>query len=101
MKDTPLKDRHSALGGRLINFAGWTLPVQYTSIIEEHRAVREGAGVFDTSHMTRLRLSGRGAIDYLESLLTLSVSTMQPGHCRYGFMLNPQGGVIDDLILYR
>jgi len=101
MKETPLLDRHKALGARLIDFAGWMLPVQYSSIIEEHHAVRTTAGLFDTSHMTRLRLTGRGVAGFLEALLTLPVDTMPPGRCRYGFMLNPEGGVIDDLILYR
>ncbi len=101
MKETPLHGRHLALKARLIDFSGWALPVQYSGILDEHHAVRRDAGLFDTSHMSRLRFGGTAAEGFLETLLTVPVAGMEIGRCRYGFMLNPQGGVIDDLILYR
>lgn len=82
-------------------FAGWEMPVMYSSIIEEHRAVREGCGVFDISHMGQVFVSGDKAGEWLNGLLTNDVASLEDGMAHYTFLLNEQGGVIDDLILYR
>ncbi|HRP97042.1 MAG TPA: glycine cleavage system aminomethyltransferase GcvT [Rhodocyclaceae bacterium] len=99
---TPLHDRHVAAGARLVDFAGWEMPVNYGSQIEEHHAVRRDAGMFDVSHMLALDLSGAGATAFLRGLLANDVARLAtPGKALYSCMLNPQGGVIDDLIVYR
>ncbi len=100
-KLSPLDQEHRDLGGRLVPFAGWEMPVMYDSIIHEHKAVRESAGVFDISHMGQLFVSGANAANWLEKLLTNEVATLTPGNAHYTFLLNEAGGVIDDLILYR
>ena len=97
---TPLADWHSAHGGRMVDFAGWSMPVQYGSIVAEHQATRQAAGLFDVSHMGRLRLSGGGAADFLDRLLTRRVSDMQPGKIRYSLVCNESGGILDDVLLY-
>jgi aminomethyltransferase len=101
LKLSPLDQKHRSLGGRLIPFAGWEMPVMYDSIINEHKAVRESSGVFDISHMGQLFVSGGNASKWLEGLLTNEVATLEPGNAHYTFLLNEAGGVIDDLILYR
>jgi aminomethyltransferase len=101
LRRTPLHERHAALGGRLVPFAGWELPVQYTSIVEEHRAVRERAGVFDVSHMGQLELAGDAAHAYLQARLTNDLDRIGPGQAQYTLLPNGRGGVVDDLILYR
>lgn len=98
---TPLYDRHVAAGGRMVDFAGWEMPVQYTGILDEHRAVRESCGVFDISHMGEFFVSGAKASAWLDSLLTNRVAKLAMGEAQYSLMLNEQGGVIDDLIVYR
>jgi len=100
-KRTPLYDQHVALGGRMVDFAGWDMPVQYAGILEEHRAVREAAGAFDISHMGEFFVSGPGATAWLDSLLTNRVEKLATGEAQYTLMLNERGGVIDDLIVYR
>jgi aminomethyltransferase len=99
--ETPLAPLHIELGAKMIPFAGWNMPVQYTSIIDEHTAVREHAGIFDISHMGQFFVEGDGAEAWLNSLLTNNVTKLGPGEGQYTIMLNEQGGVIDDLILYR
>ncbi len=98
---TPLYDRHVAAGGRMVDFAGWEMPVQYDGILAEHRAVREACGVFDISHMGEFMVSGPGASAWLDSLLTNRVARLAIGEAQYSLMLNERGGVIDDLIVYR
>lgn len=98
---TPLYDKHLAAGGRMVDFAGWEMPVQYAGILEEHRAVRTSCGVFDISHMGEFFVSGPGAATWLDGLLTASVARLAVGEARYALMLNEAGGVIDDLIVYR
>jgi aminomethyltransferase len=100
-KRTALYDRHTALGGRMVDFAGWEMPVQYKGILDEHRAVRESAGAFDISHMGEFFVSGDDAEAWLEGLLTNRVSKLAPGEAQYTLLLNERGGVIDDLIVYR
>lgn len=98
---TPLHAWHAAHGGRLVDFAGWSMPVQYGSIVEEHQATRTAAGVFDVSHMGRLRLDGPGAAAFLDRLLTRKVVGMGPGKIRYSLMCNEAGGILDDVLVYH
>ena len=100
-KRTPLYDTHRALGARIVPFAGFDMPVQYTSILEEHAAVRNAAGLFDVSHMGEIHLSGPGAVASVERLVTCPVATLQPGRVRYGLLCNEEGGVVDDVTVYR
>jgi aminomethyltransferase len=101
LRRTPLYERHAALGARLVPFAGWEMPVQYSSITEEHRAVRTSAGVFDVSHMGQLELAGDGAHEYLQGRLTNDLDRIGAGQAQYTLLTNEQGGVLDDLIAYR
>ena len=96
---TVLYDRHVALGGRMVDFGGWELPQQYSSIRDEHFAVRKAAGLFDISHMGRFRVSGEGALEYLQGLLTNDLAQIGPGRAQYHLMCNEQGGVLDDLVV--
>lgn len=100
-RPSPLAAEHTRLGAKFAPFAGWEMPIQYAGIIPEHRAVRESCGVFDISHMGQIWISGDGAADWLNGLLTNDVSRLGLGEGQYTLMLNPAGGVIDDLILYR
>lgn len=85
----------------MVEFAGFSMPVQYTSIKEEHRAVREAAGLFDVSHMGQIHLGGRDALQTLERLVTCPVMNMRPGGVRYGLLCNLDGGCVDDVMIYR
>ncbi len=98
---TPLNDRHVALGARMIDFAGWLMPVQYAGILDEHRAVRERAGLFDLSHMGELFVEGADAGDALAAALVTDPRTLGLGRAQYSMICAPDGGVIDDLIVYR
>jgi aminomethyltransferase len=98
---SPLEAAHLALGAKLIPFGGWAMPVQYSSILTEHAAVREKAGVFDISHMGQVFVTGADHIAWLDTLLTNNLSKLAPGQGQYTIMLNESGGVIDDLIAYR
>lgn len=99
---TPLYEAHVALGGKIVPFAGYLLPVQYqTGVITEHMAVREKAGLFDVSHMGEIVLSGPDALSNVQMLLTNNFSDMEDGQVRYSPMCNDKGGVVDDLIVYR
>src|SRR5919109_4356635 len=98
---TPLYDRHVALGARMVPFAGWEMPVQYEGVIQEHRAVRADAGVFDVSHMGELEVEGPRALDLLQGLISADLSKVEPGHAKYALLTNEPGGIIDDLIVYR
>ncbi len=101
LQETPLAAKHVELGGKMVPFAGWNMPVQYTSIMDEHTAVREDCGVFDISHMGQFILRGAGCLDWLNGILSNDTSKLGDGQGQYTFMLNEQGGVIDDLIIYR
>lgn len=101
LKRTPLFDVHQKLGGKLIEFGGWEMPVYYTSIVDEHQAVRQAAGLFDISHMGEVIVSGAQAEAFLNATLTNDVRKLAPGHGQYTLMCNEQGGVIDDLYAYR
>jgi aminomethyltransferase len=101
LRETGLREKHEALGARLIPFAGWLMPVQYTGILDEHRAVRSSAGLFDLGHMGQVRIEGPDALAYLQSVTTNDVSTLAPGEAQYSLLPNESGGVIDDIIVYR
>jgi aminomethyltransferase len=98
---TPLHDRHVAAGARMVPFAGWEMPVQYEGVIQEHRAVRTNAGVFDVSHMGELEVEGPRARDLLQSLLSNDLDRVDVGGAQYTLLTNEQGGILDDLIVYR
>jgi len=100
-RKTPLYDEHVRLGAKMVPFAGWLMPVQYTSIVEEHQAVRNNVGVFDISHMGQFIVDGAGAGDWLNGMLTNNVDKLDVGTGQYTFLLNDRGGIIDDLIVYR
>jgi aminomethyltransferase len=101
LRETPLADTHRRLGARMVEFAGFAMPVQYSSILEEHAAVRECAGLFDVSHMGQIHLSGPGAVASAERLVTRPVHDLRPGRVRYALMCNNEGGVVDDVTVYR
>jgi aminomethyltransferase len=98
---TPLYDWHATHGGRMVEFGGWDMPVQYSTIVEEHTAVRTAAGLFDISHMGRLSFAGTGALDLLQYINCNNIATMKEFQVRYGLVLNEQGGVRDDVLVYR
>ena len=100
LKRTPLRDFHAANGARLVDFAGWEMPVQYRSILEEHKAVRRAAGLFDVSHMGEVEVRGPQAAAFLDHLVTNDVSKLYPGRVLYSPMCYPDGGVVDDLLVY-
>jgi aminomethyltransferase len=101
MKRTPLNAIHREWGGRMIEFGGWEMPVQYTSILEEHLAVRSGVGVFDISHMGEFEVSGAEAARFLNSVLTNDIAKLRPGWGQYSLLCHDQGGVIDDLYVFQ
>ena len=100
LKRTSLYESHQALGARLIDFGGWEMPVQYTSILDEHNAVRKAAGIFDISHMGEFFVTGTAAQEFLNFALTNDVTRLDPGQGQYTLMCNQKGGVVDDLYLY-
>lgn len=97
---TPLFSWHDAHGGSLVDFAGWSMPVKYTSIVDEHQATRERVTLFDVSHMGRLLVHGRDAALFLERMVTRRVKDMQPGRIRYSLVTDQSGGVLDDILVY-
>lgn len=101
MKKTPLYDKHIEYGGKVIEFGGWLLPVQYKGIIEEHHAVRKQVGLFDVSHMGEFMVEGEQALAYLQYLLTNDFSAMQPKQIQYSPMCYDNGGTVDDLLVYK
>jgi len=98
---TPFHSWHAAHHGRLVDFAGWEMPVQYTTIVDEHHGVRKHAGLFDVAHMGRIMFRGPEAGRCLDYLVTNDVSSMPSGRIRYALVVNPQGGVLDDVLVYR
>ncbi len=98
---TALHDWHKSHGARVVDFAGWAMPVQYTSIVEEHRAVRERAGLFDISHMGRLLFSGPDVLPWIERVTTNHVARLAQGQVQYSLMVSEDGGVLDDILVYR
>ena len=98
---TPLYEVHEKAGGRIVPFAGYLLPVQYSSVIDEHLAVRNAAGLFDVSHMGEITVKGKGALASLNHLLTNDFTNMKDGRVRYSVMCYEDGGVVDDLLVYK
>jgi aminomethyltransferase len=98
--ETPLKDEHVKLGARMVDFAGWYMPVTYTNIMEEHRRVRTKVGLFDVSHMGRFWIGGRDHIKFTDKVITNDRATMKPGQIRYSLVCNGLGGVLDDVLVY-
>ncbi len=101
MQQTPLTNWHQEHHGRLVDFAGWEMPVQYTTIVQEHHAVRQQAGLFDISHMGRLYVQGEDATRFLDYVTTIAVSSMKPGKIRYALATNGLGGIQDDILIYK
>lgn len=101
LKRTPLHPFHVDHQARLVPFAGWEMPVQYTSILEEHRAVRQAAGLFDVSHMGEIRVHGKEALTFLDTLVTNDCRRLEVGKALYTVMCYEDGGVVDDLIIYQ
>jgi len=101
LKRTPLFAAHQKLGGKLIEFGGWEMPVHYTSITDEHLAVRNAAGVFDISHMGEITVSGAASMEFLNSVLTNDLRKLTAGEGQYTLMCNERGGVVDDLYAYQ
>jgi aminomethyltransferase len=101
LRRTPLYEAHRDAGARMVDFAGWEMPILYTGILEEARAVRSDVGLFDISHMGRTRIVGDGATALLQSLTSNDAAALSPSEAQYSLLTNPQGGIIDDIIVYR
>ena len=101
LRTTPLHDRHLAAGAKMAPFGGWDMPIQYTGILDEHRAVREAAGLFDVSHMGEFRVRGPGALALVQRLVTNDVSKLSDGQAQYAVLCHNGGGAVDDLLVYR
>jgi aminomethyltransferase len=101
LRKTPFYDRLVELGGRMVPFAGYHMPLQFKGIVDEHLSVRNAVGIFDVSHMGEISVSGEGALEYVDRLTTNEVSKLDPFQAHYTAMLNDDGGVIDDLLVYR
>jgi aminomethyltransferase len=101
MQRTPLAERHERLGAKMVDFAGWYMPVQYSGIMDEHRTVRSAAGLFDLGHMGQVDVSGPDALTFLQFVATNDVAALAPGEAQYALLLYPHGGVVDDIIIYR
>jgi aminomethyltransferase len=101
LRRTALFDRHLAAGAKLVDFAGWEMPVQYEGILEEHMAVRQACGIFDVSHMGEIETSGPGSLELLQRLLSNDVSKLPVGGAQYSVLCREDGGVLDDLFTYR
>src|SRR3954469_9930083 len=100
LQTTPLNAFHRQHGGRMVDFAGWDMPVQYKSILDEHKAVRQRCGLFDVSHMGEADVKGPDALKFLQHLVTNDCSKLFPGRILYTVMCYPHGGVVDDLLVY-
>ncbi|MDR7857667.1 glycine cleavage system aminomethyltransferase GcvT [Tissierella sp.] len=100
-KKTPLYDEHVKLGGKVVDYAGWFLPVQYEGLVAEHEAVRNAAGLFDVSHMGEITVKGKDALAYVDYLMTNDITKIVDNQVIYTFMCMPNGGVVDDLLVYR
>lgn len=101
LRETPLTAWHRDNGARMTDFHGWRMPLQYTSITEEHQTVRTAAGLFDLGHMGRIRIDGSDRLAYVQKMTTADVAGTQEGTVQYGFLCNEKGGIIDDITIYR
>ncbi len=97
---SPLHDRHVALGAKFSEFGGWLMPLQYSGVVAEHRAVRERVGIFDVSHLGKMRVRGEGAASFVNECLTNDLRRIGPGQAQYTLLCNEHGGVVDDMIAY-
>tara|TARA_B110000438_G_scaffold295167_1_gene337733 strand:+ start:1971 stop:3005 length:1035 start_codon:yes stop_codon:yes gene_type:complete len=100
LRRTPLSNHHRKLGAKMVDFAGWEMPIQYSSIISEHKSVREAAGIFDVSHMGQIFVKGSDAVKFLSYVTTWNMERQKNGDCRYCHILNENGHIIDDTIVY-
>lgn len=100
-KKTGFYDMHVAAGGKIVEFAGYDMPVQFGSMIEEHKHVRTSVGVFDVSHMGELEVTGEKALDFVQKITINDASKLEPGQAQYSAMCKPDGGIVDDLLVYR
>ncbi len=100
-KKTALYDSHKKHGGKIVNFAGWALPVEFEGLIAEHEAVRTAAGIFDVSHMGEVEIKGNQAQEFLQSLVTNDISVLKDNQILYTFMCYPHGGIVDDFLIYK
>ncbi|MBL8025968.1 MAG: glycine cleavage system aminomethyltransferase GcvT, partial [Fibrobacteres bacterium] len=100
MKETALHSRHIDLKAKMAEFAGYDMPIQYSGIVDEHMAVRNASGVFDVSHMGNFFISGKGALSFLDSVLTCDMTKIAVGQAVYTLLCYPEGGAVDDLIVY-
>jgi len=100
-KRTPLNQWHRDHGARMVDFGGWDMPIQFGGILAEHEAVRQRAGLFDVSHMGEVRVQGEDALPFIQQLITNDAGTLERGQAQYTVMVNDDGGVIDDLLVYR
>ncbi|NLV91409.1 MAG: glycine cleavage system aminomethyltransferase GcvT [Firmicutes bacterium] len=98
---TPLYEAHRGLGARIVEYAGWLMPVQYSGVLEEHKTVREKAGIFDLSHMGEIRISGSKAHDFLQGCTTNDLERLEVGQIQYSLLCNEEGGIVDDILIYR
>ncbi|MEX2204082.1 MAG: glycine cleavage system protein T, partial [Actinomycetota bacterium] len=101
LRHSPLEDVHRQLGAKLGPFGGWLMPIEYTGTLSEHRAVRERVGLFDLSHLGKVDVTGPGALDALQGLLTNDLRKVEVGRSQYHHLLNERGGVEEDLFVYR
>jgi aminomethyltransferase len=100
LRHTPLHDRHRSLGAKTADFGGWEMPIEYAGVLAEHRAVREGVGLFDVSHLGKVTVRGPAAADFVNACLTGDLGRIGPGQAQYTLCCDPSGGVVDDLIAY-
>jgi len=101
MKRTPLYEEHKKLGAKIVPFAGWEMPLSYSGVLEEHRATRSGVGLFDVSHMGRIDVTGPAAVELLDRVATSPVRKLAVGAMQYALACNEQGGILDDIMIYR
>jgi aminomethyltransferase len=101
MNQTPLINQHRACGAKLVDFAGWEMPIQYASVLDEYRSVRSKAGLFDVSHMGRITVCGPGSLRFLQGITTNDVAKLAPGQAQYSMVCNEKGGIKDDIFVYR
>src|ERR1043165_1583026 len=101
LKKTPLNARHRASGAKMVPFAGWDMPVEYSGITEEHMAVRTRAGLFDVSHMGEIEIAGKGALEAVQRISSNDASALKIGQAQYAGLLTPDGTFIDDMLVYR
>ncbi len=101
MNRTPLYEAHRVGGGKLVEFAGWEMPIQYTGVVDEYHSVRSRAGLFDVSHMGRLQVEGSGSLAFLQRMTTNDLARLPVGQAHYSMLCNPDGGIKDDIFVYR